>query len=86
MMGWLTATYAGAAYTHRSKPALKLPASVFPDKGATVKIGTAKTYDAEPLHPAVVFDAACAPYVTFPRTPETRRRPPPRHRQPPTSS
>ena len=65
VMGWLTASYAGSAYTHRSKPALKLPASAFPDKGATVKIGTAKTYDDEPLHPAVEFDAACAPYVTF---------------------
>jgi prepilin-type N-terminal cleavage/methylation domain-containing protein len=65
VMGWLTAAYAGKTYVRGTKPPLALPASAFPHRGATATIGVSKTYDAEPLQPAVAFDAACSPYVAF---------------------
>ncbi|HTX59371.1 MAG TPA: prepilin-type N-terminal cleavage/methylation domain-containing protein [Verrucomicrobiae bacterium] len=63
VMGWLTATYGGVAYTHLSKTELSLPASVLGKKGASVTIPVSKTYDAQALQAAVAFDAACSSYV-----------------------
>ncbi|HEY1654194.1 MAG TPA: prepilin-type N-terminal cleavage/methylation domain-containing protein [Candidatus Tumulicola sp.] len=71
VMGWLTATYGGSSYAHRTKPSLKLPSTAFPQKGASVTLRMAKTYDDEPLRPQVAFDAACSPYVTFSAQPRT---------------
>ena len=65
VMGWLTASYRGSAYTHGSKRALALPATTFPTKGSSVTIALSKTYDAEPLHAAAAFDDACSPYLSF---------------------
>ena len=64
VMGWLTVAYGGRAYTHLSTPSLALPASTLQTKGAAVTLAVSKTYDAEPLQPAVALDAACSPYVT----------------------
>ncbi|MBV8584244.1 MAG: type II secretion system protein, partial [Candidatus Eremiobacteraeota bacterium] len=63
VMGWLTATYRGKAYTHLSAPVLSLPAADLPSKGAAVTLDLSKTYDAEALQPAVALDVACAPFV-----------------------
>ena len=65
VMGWLTASYGGNVYTHRSSRSLSLPSSAFPNKGSSVTIALAKTYDAEPLHGLVAFDGACSPYLSF---------------------
>jgi len=65
VMGWLTATYGGVAYTHLSRRLLALPASAFPNKGSSVTVGLSKTFDAEPLHGMVAFDATCTPYLSF---------------------
>jgi prepilin-type N-terminal cleavage/methylation domain-containing protein len=65
VMGWLTATYNLRSYVHFSKPTLHLPSSAFGKRGATTTIALSKTYDADPLQPAVTFDRACAPYVGF---------------------
>ena len=64
VMGWLTVAYGGKTYTHLSTPSLALPASTLQTKGAAVTLAVSKTYDAEPLQPAVALDAACSPYVT----------------------
>ena len=84
VMGWLTAAYAGKSYVRGTKPALALPASAFPQRGATATIGISKTYDAEPLQPAVAFDTACSPYVAFAARPGTTPRQP--SRQPATAT
>ncbi|MEO6836403.1 MAG: prepilin-type N-terminal cleavage/methylation domain-containing protein [Candidatus Tumulicola sp.] len=84
VMGWLTATYNAREFTHLSKPALALPSSAFPGKGAAVTIGLSKTYDAEPLKPSVAFDAACVPYLTFSVVPGNT--PPSPSRSPATAS
>ncbi|MGB8519005.1 MAG: hypothetical protein WCD38_02465 [Candidatus Tumulicola sp.] len=65
VMGWLTASYGGNAYTHRSRRTLSLPATTFPNKGATVTIALSKSYDAQPLQGLVEFDGACSPYLSF---------------------
>lgn len=65
VMGWLTAAYKGASYTHLTKPVLSLPSSDLPSKGASVTIAVSKTYDAQALQPAVALDAACSPYVSI---------------------
>ena len=64
VMGWLTVAYGGKTYTHLSTPSLALPASMLQTKGAAVTLAVSKTYDAEPLQPAVALDAACSPYVS----------------------
>jgi prepilin-type N-terminal cleavage/methylation domain-containing protein len=76
VMGWLTATYKGNAYTHLSSPSLTLPSSDFPSKGSAVTIALSKTYDAETLAPQVVLDAACSPYVSASVSPGTTPRTP----------
>lgn len=76
VMGWLTATYRGRRYAHNTTPALHLPSSAFAQRGATAVLAMSKTYDAQPLQPAVVFDRACAPYVTFSVAPGTTPRSP----------
>lgn len=65
VMGWLTASYRGNLYSHRSRRPLALPATAFPAKGASVTIALSKTYDAEPLQPLAAFDDACAPYLSY---------------------
>lgn len=74
VMGWLSVRYRGATFVHDSKPLLHLPA--FGRAGSRVTLAVSKTYDSEPLRPAVAFDAACSPYVSFAITPgETPRSP-----------
>lgn len=84
VMGWLTATYNLRPYTHLSKPELALPASAFPNKGASVTIGLSKRYDAEPLQPLAFFDAACSPYVRF--SSRAGKTPPSPSREPATAA
>ncbi|HKE37558.1 MAG TPA: prepilin-type N-terminal cleavage/methylation domain-containing protein, partial [Candidatus Baltobacteraceae bacterium] len=62
VMGWLSATYGGKAYTHLTSP-LSLPSSDLPTAGSAVTIPLSKTYDSEDLEPAVSLDSACSPYV-----------------------
>ena len=71
VMGWLTVAYGGKTYTHLSTPSLALPASALQTKGAAVTLAVSKTYDAEPLQPAVALDAACSPYVSMTAAPGT---------------
>jgi prepilin-type N-terminal cleavage/methylation domain-containing protein len=65
VMGWLTVTYGGKAYTHLSTPSLALPATALQTKGASVTFAVSKAYDAETLQPAVALDEVCASYVTI---------------------
>lgn len=63
VMGWLTAAYGAQAYTHRSAKPIPVAPGTLASKGDAVTFALSKTYDAEPLLPAVALDPACAPFL-----------------------
>lgn len=64
VMGWLTATYRGNAFTHVTTPQLAIPASALAHTGQTVRIVLSKTFDSQPLQLQVALGVTCAPFVT----------------------
>jgi hypothetical protein len=56
-------TYAGKSYVRSTQPALQFPRGALTQRGATVRVGASKTYDAQPLRPQAYLDPLCANYL-----------------------